>query len=80
MNVAADSLRMLYRQSSGELHGDLARGIERAVEQFAMLRPADPGVLARCDRLAEQMDGLRLGVLRLRSAVLRESRTPPDAA
>lgn len=77
MSVA---MRTLYGRSATEVRADLDAGIACAVAQFGELRITQPGAIDRCDRLAEQLDGLRLGVLRLRSAVLRESRTPPDAA
>jgi len=78
--MSADAMRTLYGRNSAEVRADLDAGIERAVAQLAVLRTNGDGAIERVDRLAEQLDGCRLAALRLRSALLRETREPRGAA
>lgn len=68
----AAAMRMLLAPSPDELTAHLAAGVERIPAMLAQIRPDVPGAPDRCDRLAGQLDGLRLQALRL-GASIRES-------
>lgn len=69
----ASAMHVLYAPSPAELEANLRAGAARVPDLCHQIRPDESGAADRCERLAGQLDCLRLQALRL-GAALRDAR------
>jgi hypothetical protein len=59
----------MYTPTPAEIETNLRDGVRRLGAMLDQVRPEEPGASGRCERLAGQLDGLRLQAMRLSTAI-----------